>query len=66
MKTHPQVAENTAGYQTYDNGAITGKATTNNLPSFSKNSQPTAATMMPSSPRNPAGAQGCPSCTGEP
>ena len=65
-KTRPQVTQNIAGYQTYDNGTVTGKATTNNLPSFSKNSQPTAATMTPSSPRNSTGAQGCPSCTGEP
>ena len=67
MKTRPQVAQNAAGCQTYDNGTIAGKATTNNPLSFSsKNSQPTAATMTPSSPRNSAGAQRCPSCTGEP
>ena len=66
-KTHPQVAQNAASYQTYDNGAVAGKATTNNLPSFSsKNSQSTAANMTPSSPRNLAGAQRCPSCTREP
>ena len=57
-KTRSQVAQNAAGYQTYDNGTIAGKATTNNLPSFSsKNGQPTAANMTPSSPRNSAGAQ---------
>ena len=67
MKTRPQVTRNAAGYQTYDNGAITGKANTNDLPSFSsKSGQPTAANMTPSSPRNSAGAQRCPSCTREP
>ena len=67
MKTHPQVTQNTAGYQAYDNGAIAGKANTNDLPSFSsKNGQPTAANMTPSSPRNLAGAQRCPSCAQEP
>ena len=67
MKTRPQVAQNTAGYQTYDKGAVAGKANTNDLPSFSsKNSQPTATDMTPSSPRNSAGAQRCPSCTREP
>ena len=66
-KTHPQVAQNTAGYQTDDNGAIAGKANTNDLPSFSsKNGQPTAANMTPSSPKNSAGAQRCPSCAREP
>ena len=67
MKTHPQVAQNTTGYQTYDNGAVAGKANTNDLPSFSsKNGQPTAANMTPSSPRNSAGAQRHPSCAREP
>ena len=67
MKTHPQVTQNTAGYQMYDNGAVAGKASTNDFPSFSsKNGQPTAANMTPSSPRNSAGAQRCPSCTQEP
>ena len=66
-KTRPQVTQNTAGYQTYDNGAIAGKANTNDLPSFSsKNGQPTAANMTPSSPRNLAGAQRHPSCAREP
>ena len=66
-KKNPQVTQNAASYQTYDNGAVAGKATTNNLPSFSsKNGQPTAANMTPSSPRNSAGAQRCPSCTREP
>ena len=67
MKTHPQVAQNTAGYQVDDNGAVAGKANTNDLPSFSsKNGQPTAANMTPSSPKNSAGAQRCPSCAREP
>ena len=67
MKTHPQVTPNAAGYQTYDNSAIAGKANTNDLPSFSsKNSQPTAANMTPSSPRNLAGVQRRSSCTQEP
>ena len=66
-KTRPQVTQNTAGYQTDDNGTIAGKANTNDLPSFSsKNGQPTAANMTPSSPKNSAGAQRCPSCTREP
>ena len=67
MKTHPQVTQNTADYQMYDKGAIAGKANTNDLPSFSsKNGQPTAANMTPSSPRNSAGAQRHPSCAREP
>ena len=67
MKTRPQVTQNTAGYQTDDNGTIAGKANTNNLPSFSsKNGQPTAANMTPSSPRNSAEAQRHSSCTREP
>ena len=67
MKTHPQVAPNAAGYQTYDNSTVAGKANTNDLPSFSsKNGQPTAANMTPSSLRNSAGVQRCPSCTQEP
>ena len=66
-ETRPQVAQNTAGYQTDDNSTIAGKANTNDLPSFSsKNGQPTAANMTPSSPRNLAGAQRCPSCAREP
>ena len=65
-KTRPQVTQNAAGYQTYDNGTIAGKANTNDLPSFSsKSNQPTAANMTPSSPRNSAGAQRCPSCARE-
>ena len=67
MKTCPQVTQNAAGYQTYDNNAVAGKANTNDLPSFSsKSGQPTAANMTPSSPRNLAGAQRRPSCAREP
>ena len=67
MKMCHQVTLNAAGYQTYNNSAIAGKANTNDLPSFSsKNGQPTAANMTPSSSRNSAGAQRCPSCAQEP
>ena len=67
MKTRLQATQDAAGYQMYNNGATTGKANANNLPSFSsKNDQPTAANMTPSSPKNSVGAQGCPSCTREP
>ena len=66
-KTHPQVAQNTAGYQVYDNGTIAGKANTNDFPSFSsKNGQPTAANIIPSFPRNSAEAQRHPSCARDP
>ena len=66
-KTCPQVTQNTAGYQTDDSSTVAGKANTNDLPSFSsKNGRPTAANITPSSPRNSAGAQRCPSCTREP
>ena len=65
-KTHSQVAPNTAGYQAYNNGAIAGKASTNDFPSFSsKNGLPTAANMTPSSPRNSAETQRRPSCARE-
>ena len=67
METHLQATQDAAGYQTYDNGAATGKANANHLPSFSsKNGQPTAANMTPSSPKNSVGAQRHPSCTREP
>ena len=67
MKTRLQATQNAVGYQTYDNIAVTGKANANHLPSFSsKNGQQTAANMTPSSPKNSAGAQRCPSCTREP
>ena len=66
MKTHPQVTPNVAGYQTYDNSAVAGKANTNNLPSFSpKNGQPTATNMTPSSPQDLAGVQRHPPCAQE-
>ena len=46
-------------------GGMTANA--NHLPSFSsKNGQPTATNMTPSSPKNSAGAQRCPSCAREP
>ena len=67
MKTRFQATQDAAGYQMYNNGAATGKANANNLSSFSsKNGQPTAANMTPSSPKNSVGAQRCPSCTREP
>ena len=66
-KTCLQATQNATGYQTYDNDAATGKANAKHLPSFSYQSgQPTAANMHPSSPKNSAGAQRCPSCTREP
>ena len=67
MKMHLQVTPNAAGYQTYNNSAIAGKVNNNDLLSFSsKNGQPTAANMTPSSPVNSSGVQGHPSCTQEP
>ena len=67
MKTHPQVTPNTAGYQTYNNSAVAGKVNNNDLLSFSsKNSQPAAVNMTPSSPVNSSGVQGHPSCAQEP
>ena len=66
-KMCPQVTPNAAGYQTYDNSTVAGKANINDLPSFSsKNGPPTAANMTPSSLRNSAGVQRHPSCTPEP
>ena len=66
-KMHPQVTPNAAGYQTYNNSAVAGKVNNNDLLSFSsKNGQPTAANMTPSSPVNSSGVQRCPSCTQEP
>ena len=66
-KTRPQTTQNAAGYQTYDDGAVTGKANANHLPPFSfKNGQPTAAKMTSSSPKNSAGAQRHRSCAREP
>ena len=66
MKTRLHATPDAAGYQMYNNGAATGKANANNLPSFSsKNGRPTAANMTPSSPKNSVGAQRRPSCTRE-
>ena len=62
MKTYPQATLNAAGYQTYNNSTIAGKVNNNDLPSFSsKNGQPTAANMTPSSPVNSSGVQRHPS-----
>ena len=66
MKTHLHAPQDAAGYQMYNNGAMTGKTNANNLPSFSsKNGRPTAANMTPGSPKNSVGAQRHPSCTQE-
>ena len=66
MKTCPQVTQNDAGYQTYDYGAVTGKANANHLHSFSsRNGPPTAANVTQNSPKNLVGAQRCPTCTRE-
>ena len=66
MKTRLHATQDAAGYQMYNNGAVTGKANANNPPSFSsKNGRPTAANMTPSSPKNSGGAQRHPSCTRE-
>ena len=66
-KTRPQVTQNDAGYQTYDYGAVTGKANANHLPPFSsRNGPPTPANMTQSSLKDPVGAQRCPTCTREP
>ena len=65
-KTRLQATQNAAGYQTYDNSATTGKANANHPPFSSKNGQPTAANMTPSSPKNLVGAQRHPSCAREP
>ena len=66
-KTYPQATPNAAGYQMYNNSAIAGKVNNNDLPFFSsKNGQPTAANMTPSSPVNLSGVQRHPSHTQEP
>ena len=66
-KMQPQATPNAAGYQMYINSAIAGKVNNNDLLSFrSKNGQPTAASMTPSSPVNASGVQGCPYCAQEP
>ena len=67
MKTRPQVTQNDADYQTYDYGAVTGKANSNHLPPFSsRNGPPSPSNMTQSSPKDPAGAPRCPTCTREP
>ena len=68
MKTQPQATPNTAGYQTYNNSTVAGKVNSNASLSFSsKNGQPAAASMTPSSPViNSSGVQGRSSCAQEP
>ena len=65
MKICLCATQDAAGYEMYNNGAVTGKANANNLPFSSKNGRPTAANMTPSSPENSVGAQRRPSCTRE-
>ena len=66
-KMHPQVTPNATGYQMYNNSAVAGKVSNNDLLSFSsKNGQPTAANMTPTSPVNLSGVQRCPSYAQEP
>ena len=65
-KTHPQVTQNDAGYQTCDYGAVTGKANANHLPPFSsRNGPPTPANVTQSSLKDPVGEQKHPTCTRE-
>ena len=68
MKTQPQTTPNTAGYQTYNNSTGAGKVNSNaSLSLSSKNGQPDAASMTPSSPViNSSGVQGHSSFTQEP
>ena len=67
-KMQAQVTPNTAGYQMYNNSTSAGKV--NNKPSLSfssKNGQPAAASMTPSSPViTSSGVQGRSSCAQEP
>ena len=66
-KMQPQATPNAAGYQMHNNSAVAGKVYNNAPLSFSsKNGQPTAASMTPSSPMNLLGVQGHPSCAQEP
>ena len=67
-KTQPQATPNTAGYQTYNNSTSAGKVNSNASLFFSsKNGQPAAASMTPSSPViNSSGVQGHSSCAQEP
>ena len=64
----PQATPNTAGYQMYNNSTGAGKVNNNASLSFSsKNGQPAAASMTPSSPViNSSGEQGRSSCAQEP
>ena len=65
MKICLHATQDAAGYQMYNNGAVTGKANANHLPFSSKNGQQTAANVTPSSPDYSVGAQRHPSCTQE-
>ena len=68
MKMQPQATPNTAGYQMYNNSTGAGKVNNNASLSFSsKNGQPAAASMTPSSPViTSSGVQGRSSCAQEP
>ena len=67
-KTQAQATPNTAGYQMYNNSTSAGKVNNNASLSFSsKNGQPAAASMTPSSPViNSSRVLGCSSCAQEP
>ena len=64
MRTQPQDAPNTVGYQVYNNSTSAGKVNNNASLSFSsKNGQSAAASMTPNSPvNNSTGVQGHVSC----
>ena len=68
MKTQPQATPNIADYQMYNNSTSAGKVNNNASLSFSsKNGQPAAASMTPSSPViNSSRVQGRSSCAQEP
>ena len=60
MRTQPQAASSTVGYQVYNNSTSAGKVNNNASLSFSsKNGQSAAASTTPSSPVNNLTAQGC-------
>ena len=67
-KMQARATPNTAGYQMYNNSTSAGKVNNNASLSFSsKNGQPAAASMTPSSPVfNLSGVPGCSSCAKEP
>ena len=67
-RTQPQATPNTAGYQMYNNSTGAGKVNSNASLFFStKNGQPAAASMTPSSPvSNSSGVLGRSSCAQEP